>query len=81
MFIYQCAALTWNHDATIGFNAGGTVFENHPLSGADALEVACLNYPETVWSNVIYQLTPKGIVCQFNFYLYDFRLADLNQLN
>ena len=32
---------------------------NHPLSGTSRLlEVACLNHPRTVWSNILYPLTP-----------------------
>jgi len=61
VFTYQCGAVTWPGNATIGFNAGGTLFQNHPLSGTTAAsDIACLNYSTTVWTNLIYRLTPSG---------------------
>ena len=62
VFIYQCGAVTWHGNATIGFNAGGTWFENHPLSGTfSADSVACLNYNSSVWTSLVYKLTPRGM--------------------
>ena len=53
--------MEWSGQATIGFNTDGTFFVNHPLSGMDnTSEIACLNAPETVWSNVVYQIASDG---------------------
>ena len=61
VFTYQCGSVSWHGHATIGYNAGGTLFENHKLSGMNtANSVACLNYSSTVWSNLVYRLTPAG---------------------
>lgn len=62
IFTYQCGAMTWSGNATIGFNAGGSHFENHPLSGtSSAKSIACMNY-DTVWANLVFKLTPNGII-------------------
>lgn len=62
LFIYQCGAMSWNGNATVGFNAGGTWFENHPLSGTSKIDsVACLNYTSAVWTSLVYKLTPNGM--------------------
>ena len=53
--------MTWSGNATIGFNAGGTQFENHPLSGTfSAMSIACLNSNNSVWTNLLFKLTPYG---------------------
>ena len=58
LFTYQCGSMEWSGGATIGFNTDDTFFMNHRLSGtARANEIACLNSPTTIWSNVVYQLT------------------------
>lgn len=62
VFVYQCGAMSWHGNATVGFNAGGTWFDNHPLSGtSNANSVSCLNYTTTSWTNLVYRLTPKGM--------------------
>lgn len=61
IFTYQCGAMAWHGNATIGFNAGGTWFENHPLSRTvNANSIACINDNYTVWTNLVYKLTPRG---------------------
>ena len=61
LFTYQCGSMSWHGNATVGFNAGGTLFENHPLTGtSSANSVACLSYSTTVWMNLVYKLTPSG---------------------
>ena len=61
VFIYQCGAVSWHGNATVGFNAGGTWFENHPLSGTRRVaSIACLNSTTSVWTNLVYRLTPSG---------------------
>jgi hypothetical protein len=60
IFIYKCGAITWGDSATIGFNAGGTFFQNHPFSLAGrSMDIACVNNGTSVWFNLIYQLTPE----------------------
>ena len=57
VFIYQCDAMGWSGSATIGYYASGDFYENHNLSSTStANRVACLNTPNTVWSNLVYQL-------------------------
>lgn len=70
LFIYQCGAVSWHGSATVGFNAGGTWFENHPLSGTrNVASVACLNSTRSVWTNLVYKLTPGGKSKYHLFYL------------
>jgi hypothetical protein len=54
IFTYQCDLMEWDNGATIGFNAAGEMFANHIPSSSD---VACLNSPDSAWSNVIYRLS------------------------
>lgn len=61
VFTYQCGAMTWSGNATIGYNAGGSQFENHPLSGSSNTEsIGCMNYNNTVWTNIVFKLTPNS---------------------
>ncbi len=63
VYTYQCGELQWSNEATIGFNAGGDIYENHPLSGqTHANSIACVHTNHnTPWNNVIYDLVPDGI--------------------
>ena len=46
--------MEWDNGATIGFSAAGNPYANHdPSSNA----VACVNTPESYWSNVVYLLS------------------------
>jgi len=46
--------MEWDNGATIGFSAAGSPYANHdPSSSA----VACINTPESDWSNVVYLLS------------------------
>ena len=64
VFTYQCGSMGWARAdysgatyGTIGYWADGDFFKNHPLSGTHiADEIACVNLPYTIWSNVGYQL-------------------------
>lgn len=59
VFTYFCGSLSSHSNGTIGFNSDGSFFKNHPFSATSRTnEVACLNYPRTTWSNLIYSLTP-----------------------
>ena len=62
LFTYQCGSMSWHGNATVGFNAGGTLYENHPLAGtSSANSVSCLSYSTAVWMNLVYKLTPTGM--------------------
>ena len=49
--------MEWDNGATIGFNAASNSYDNNDPSSAD---VACLNSPDTVWSNVVYLLSNES---------------------
>ena len=61
VFTYKCRLLEWGDDATISFNAPGGFYHNHELSypGID-----CVNYPISVWSNIVYYLSNVSLVVQ-----------------
>ena len=44
-------------NATIGYTSNGYLFDNHDSSSR---EVACVNSPDSDWSNVIYQLSEES---------------------
>ena len=61
IFTYMCGSLGWSGSATIGFNARGDYYANHPLSGLKSSNaVSCANR-DSVWSNVVYDLNPIGV--------------------
>ena len=67
LFIYNCDLLTWSGGATIGFNADGIFYENHKISqSTNVRNVACLNLPDSAWSNVLYQLCKSTLHAVFN---------------
>ena len=58
IFTYQCGLMDWSRFPTIGFNAAGVNFENHPNTGSIfARGIACLNQPISIWYNVMYRVT------------------------
>ena len=60
VFTYMCDRIEWSDEATIGFDAGGEFYINHPLSGqfvSNAID--CVHQPDSVWNNVIYDLVPR----------------------
>ena len=59
VFTFQCGLLNWAGDATIGFNAGGDYYENHPLSGLSLSNAIACVHNDSVWNNVIYNLVPN----------------------
>ena len=62
VFTYHCGLMDWNGRAVIGFNANNSLYQNHRLAGtSDANDIACLNSPDTVWSNVVYLLFVRGV--------------------
>ena len=54
IFTYNCDLMEWDNGATIGFSAGSNFYANHDPSSSD---VACLNRPDSDWSNVVYRLS------------------------
>ena len=58
VFTYKCGELNWSTSSTgIGFSAGPSLYANHPLSRrSNVRSIACLNSPETPWSNVVYKV-------------------------
>jgi hypothetical protein len=62
LYTYKCGTLSSTGvrtNGTIGFNSDGNYFRNFPLSGTSRVnEVACLNLPNALWSNLLYSLTP-----------------------
>ena len=65
IFTYKCDLLQWTkYNAAIGYSAGLNNFANHPLSRTErVINIDCLNYPSSVWSNVVYNLS-EGIIKQ-----------------
>ena len=62
VFTYKCGELNWVRDAAaIGFSAGPSLYANHPLSRRSNVtaSIACLNSPESPWSNVIYKVNKE----------------------
>ena len=55
---YKCGELNWGTSSTsIGFSAGPSLYANHPLSRrSNVRSIACLNSPESSWSNVVYKV-------------------------
>ena len=66
IFIYNCDHVSWSDGATIGYNAAGDFFENHPLSGLlHANTIGCVHVTEENMvpiNNVVYDLVPTGMV-------------------
>ena len=54
IFTYKCGLMEWDNGATIGFSAAGNPYANHDPSSSAA---ACVNTPESDWSNVVYLLS------------------------
>ena len=61
VFIYFCEDLNI-HNGLIGFSSGDhSLFANHPSSFRTNVSlIACTNFPESPWTNVIYELTSKN---------------------
>ena len=63
VFTYHCDDINWanGNSTVIGFNAGGTSYENHPFSGTpDASDIDCESYPPSLWNNLVYDVNPLG---------------------
>ena len=53
----------WSDEATIGWNAGGELYANHPLSGLPAANyIACVHQTQgSDLNNIIYDLVPGDL--------------------
>lgn len=76
IFTYACDELEWAalpsepfYPPTIGFYAGDTQqFRVSSLSGLqDPEDIACINCPESAWSNVVFMIPhmDAGITCLY----------------
>ena len=58
VYTYTCGQMGWGNKAVIGYNAAGTYFANHSLSGTDIVaRIGCQAQPQLV-NNVVYDLVP-----------------------
>ena len=53
----------WTDGAVIGFNAGGELFQNHPLSGdLESRLIGCVHRSVgSDWNNVVFDLSPGEV--------------------
>ena len=62
----MCGLMQWSDDGTIGWNAGGELYENHPLSGLpEADDIDCVHQNQvngSVWNNVVFDLVPGELL-------------------
>lgn len=50
--------MEWSGGATIGFNAAGDFYVNHPFSGSvNAHDIACESNPDSNYHNIVYLLS------------------------
>ena len=61
VFTYFCGDLSYSSNAAIGFVNPGGFFANHPANGS---LISCLNFPDTPWVNVVYEITTPGKINQ-----------------
>ena len=70
VFTYLCGDLSYSTDTVIGFFSEDGLNATHPASDRwNAMAIACLNYPNNPWVNVVYELTAgklKEIVWSLN---------------
>lgn len=60
IFTYVCDMIEWSDEATIGFNAAGSLHSLHPLSGliqANAIDCVHSGIDQPI-NNVVYDLAP-----------------------
>lgn len=61
IFTYNCSSMNWAVTPTIGYNAGGTKWENHYLTGFNyAYLIGCVHDDTSSdINNIIYDLVPQ----------------------
>lgn len=58
VFTYMCGDLSYSDRTLIGFISDFDIYALHPAANrSNAMAIACLNYPNNIWVNVVYQLT------------------------
>ena len=58
VYTYRCGDMNWAYGPTIGFNAAGDYYVNHPNTGStNGEEIACLNSPASQWYNLVYEIS------------------------
>ncbi len=65
MYTYKCGAMEWSEQGVIGYNGGSPTdyFFSHPLSGTDdAQTIACLEFPDSEWTNLLYNISIDEVV-------------------
>ncbi len=56
IFTYRCGDINWARGSSIGYNAPGGIFFNHPLAGGtQAAGIDCSG--SQTWTNLLYNLT------------------------
>ena len=61
VYTYHCDDVQWSDGSVIGFNAAGSYYTNHPLSGLiSARDIDCVHSPGSEWNNVVYDVNPNG---------------------
>ena len=65
IFTYKCDLLQWaSNNTIIGYSDGHNNFADHPFSRTSRVtNIDCLNYPSSLWSNVVYNVN-QGKKCQ-----------------
>ena len=67
VFTYRCGDMNWAYGPTIGFNAAGEYYVNHPNTGSTSgEEIACLNSPSSEWYNLVYKISHPNETYQPN---------------
>ena len=65
IFTYRCGDMNWANSPTIGFNAAGNHYANHPNTGSSSgQEIACLHSPFSEWYNLVYELSLPNVTNQ-----------------
>ena len=63
----MCGDLSYSANTFIGVYSEDGLFVIHPASDREnAMAVACLNYPDNPWVNVVYELTAAGKLKKLN---------------
>ena len=74
VFIYRCGDLNFprNH-ATIGFVSEDGVYANHEAMFRKKISaVSCLNYPNSPWVNVVYDIAVPGKSLNYQISILDY---------
>ena len=81
VFTYMCDLIQWNglwRYPTIGYNAGGTLFANHPLTGREeANQIDCTS-DNSQYVNVVYKISADpGVIEQLRSQCLSWYFSDI----